>query len=96
MISEKKKISRWGNSAGVVLSRAVLAAAGLDLDEEIVVRAEGGKIIIESARRKLNIRTYSLDELLEGVEPVGEWDIGMPRGAEILDPYEGDIKEDFE
>lgn len=96
MIEEKKKISHWGNSAGVVLSRALLAAAGLDFNEDIVVRAEGGRIIIEPARGKLNIRKLNLDELLEDVEPIGEWDLGPAVGHEIIEPYEGDVKKDFE
>jgi len=36
------KILKWGNSAGVRISRKELAAAGLRIGQETVLRVEGG------------------------------------------------------
>lgn len=45
----KSRIIRVGNSRGVRLPKPLLAEAGLS--EEIDIRAEAGRIIIESAKR---------------------------------------------
>ena len=43
----KLMVKKWGNSASVRIPAAVMAAARLSLDQEVVVREESGRIIIE-------------------------------------------------
>ena len=40
-------VKKWGNSASVRIPAAVMAAAGLHLDQPVDVREEQGRIIIE-------------------------------------------------
>lgn len=76
-------IRKWGNSASVRLSVALMDAAHLKLDQAVEIKAEDGRLVIEPVRDK----NYSLDELLAGIhddnlhEPV---DYGGPVGRERL------------
>jgi len=60
---------------------AVMQAIHLELDDEVDVREEAGRIVIQPIRRK----NYDLDELLKGItsknkhDPV---DFGPPSGKE--------------
>lgn len=85
---EKKKIISWGNSAGLILTQKILSEAKLNIGDSVSVYVVGEKIIIEPARRTLDIPRYTLEELLEGAEPEEEISTGAARGAEILEPYE--------
>lgn len=49
VITEQKKLRRTGNSSGVTLSKKVLAAAGINPGEEVVVTATDGRITIAPA-----------------------------------------------
>lgn len=75
-------VKKWGNSAAVRIPAAIMAAAHVDLEQAVNVRAESGRIVIEPLRRKV----YQLDELVAGIsvlnlhEPV---DTGAPVGKEI-------------
>lgn len=76
------RVSAWGNSHGVRLSRDVLEAAGIAPDAEVSVRAEPGRIVIVPARSR-----PTLDELLARVprsRKSDEVDYGPPRGREVL------------
>lgn len=74
-------VKKWGNSASVRIPAAVLDAAKFKLDQPVDIREEGGRIIIEPARRYV----HDLDELLDGI-PEGtrfeEIDFGPPVGRE--------------
>jgi antitoxin MazE len=76
-------VKKWGNSASVRIPAALMDAAKLELDDDVDVREEGGRIIIEPVRQK----RYELDELLAGItrhNQHGEIDLGPPVGKEIL------------
>jgi len=74
-------VKKWGNSAAIRIPAAVLAEAGMDLDQAVGVREERGRIIIEPARRNV----FSIDRLVKASrkdnlhEPV---DMGPPVGRE--------------
>jgi antitoxin MazE len=78
----KASIKKWGNSAAVRIPSAVLAASHVRIDEEVDIREEAGKIVIEPIRRK----KYRLDDLLKRVtddnlhKPV---DFGRSEGKEV-------------
>ena len=77
----KALVKKWGNSAAVRIPAAVMQAIHLELDDEVDVREEAGRIVIQPIRRK----NYDLDELLKGItsknrhDPV---DFGPPSGKE--------------
>lgn len=78
----KSSIKKWGNSATVRIPSAVVNAAHTRVDEDVDVREEAGKIVIERVRGK----TYRLESLVNGIteanlhEPV---DFGAPAGKEV-------------
>ncbi len=77
------QIKKWGNSSAVRIPADVLAAAKLALDDNVTVRVEDGKIILEP---DFNTIRYTLEELLEGVTPDmlhEETDWGAPVGKEF-------------
>jgi antitoxin MazE len=58
-------LRKWGNSAAVRLPAATLAAAGLRVDQEVEVRVEDGRVVIEP---------LADDGYLAAVEgALGEW-----------------------
>lgn len=57
------QVKKWGNSASVRIPAAVMAAAALRIDQEVDVREDGGRIIIEP----ITAPSYDLDQLLEGM-----------------------------
>ena len=76
------QVKKWGNSAAVRIPAAVLQAVDLRLDDEADVREEGGRIVIEPARARVE-----LSALLARITPEnlhGEADSGAPVGRELL------------
>jgi antitoxin MazE len=74
-------VKKWGNSASVRLPAAILKAANLCLDEQVDVREESGRIVIEPARHK----EYDVDELVKRITRGNlhkEVDFGSPTGRE--------------
>lgn len=72
-------VRKWGNSAAVRLPAATLAAAGLRLDQEVEVRAEDGRVVLEP------VRETGLDALLAAITPDNlheEAEFGAPQGGE--------------
>ena len=68
----KKRLTRTGNSAAVVLDKPVLEAVGLDADGEVEVSTNGDVIVISPVRgirrqRKLKKILDELDEEYAGV-----------------------------
>jgi len=59
----KVVVRKWGNSASVRIPTAVMQAAHLNLDQEVDVREEGGRVIIEPVRHA----SYDLASLLDGI-----------------------------
>jgi antitoxin MazE len=77
----KATVKKWGNSAAVRIPAAVMQATHLHLDEEVDVREESGRIVIEPVRQK----AYALDELLRGITAKNRHeavDFGSPAGKE--------------
>ena len=76
------QIAQWGNSQGVRLSKKLLEAAGINVDDEVQLSAENGKIIIEKA-----VRHRTLEERAAKyggkIGPYQEFDWGEPVGREV-------------
>jgi len=76
-------IKKWGNSASVRIPVAVMQAVHLDIDQNVEVREESGRIVIEPVQRK----EYHLAELVKGINRKNlhsEVDFGRPVGKEAL------------
>ena len=76
------QVKKWGNSASVRIPAPILAAAALCIDQEVDVREEDGRIIIEPVSKP----SYDLDALLASITPENtpdEVDFGAPMGQEI-------------
>jgi antitoxin MazE len=54
-------VKKWGNSAAVRIPAAVLEAARVKVEQDVDVREESGRIIIEPLRERPR---YTLDELI--------------------------------
>jgi len=75
-------VKKWGNSAAVRIPAAVLAEAGLAIDQPVEVRQERGRIIIEPAR---TLR-FELKDLLDAIRPENlhePIETGPPVGREV-------------
>lgn len=75
-------VKKWGNSASVRIPASVMAAASLRVDQEVDVREEGGRVIIEPVVAP----AYDLDALLDAMAPENfpeDVDFGAPTGKEI-------------
>lgn len=59
----KATVKRWGNSAAIRIPASVMHATHLHLDEDVEVREEEGRIIIEPVRQK----SYRLEKLVKGI-----------------------------
>ncbi len=78
----RASVKKWGNSAAVRIPAAVLKATRMQIEEEVDIREESGRIVIEPVRQK----TYQLDDLLKGVTKDKihkEIDFGVPEGKEV-------------
>jgi antitoxin MazE len=76
-------VKKWGNSASVRIPTGIMEAAHLRLDDEVDVREEGGRIVIEPIRGS----EFDIDQLLAGITPQNlhtEIDFGAPVGKELL------------
>ena len=74
-------VRKWGNSAAVRLPASALAMAGIRADDEVTVRGEEGRIVIEKASRSKK----DLQQLIDAITPENrhdetEW--GAPTGRE--------------
>ena len=76
-------VSKWGNSLGVRLPKALAAEAGVSEGQTVDIRAEGGKLIVEPVRAPL---TWA--HMMENTTPEAmreAWDWGDDVGREIVD-----------
>ncbi|MGH7024037.1 MAG: AbrB/MazE/SpoVT family DNA-binding domain-containing protein [Caulobacteraceae bacterium] len=74
-------VRKWGNSASVRIPAPVMEAARVRLDQQVDVREERGRIIIEPVRAP----TFDLAALVAGITDEnrhGEIDFGRPVGKE--------------
>jgi antitoxin MazE len=75
-------LKKWGNSPAVRIPAAIMQSAQLALDQEVEVRAEGGRIIIEPVAP-----CYKLEDLLSNITAENhhaEIDFGEAQGQEQL------------
>ena len=76
-------LSKWGNSLGLRLPKALTAEIGMAEGQRVEVRAEGGRIIVEPVRKPL-----TMEQMMENVTPEAmreAWDWGDDVGREIID-----------
>jgi antitoxin MazE len=74
-------VSKWGNSASVRIPAAILDQARLQLNQQVTIRVENGRVVIEALRDE-----YDLDALIDGITDENRHaatDIGKPVGTEI-------------
>ena len=83
----KATVKKWGNSAAVRIPAKVLAAAHFDLDQQVEVHEEAGRIVIEPVRRP----QYTLADLVAKCDPQAplspeeqEWLDAPPAGREAM------------
>jgi len=78
------KVTKWGNSQGLRLSKELLAAAHIDVGDTVDVTVREGSLVITPARRVRG--GVTLQELVARIpqdnEP-GEIDWGPPLGREV-------------
>ena len=75
------KLQKWGNSQGIRIPKVILNEVKWDKNENIIIRVDNGKLIIEKANKKKNIK-----EIFEGYEEdyiPEEIDWGKKEGNEI-------------
>jgi antitoxin MazE len=78
----KATVKKWGNSAAVRIPVSVMEATHIHLDDDVEVREEKGRIVIEPVRKK----TYKLEDLLKGINSKNLHEIidfGPPVGKEV-------------
>jgi antitoxin MazE len=76
-------VRKWGNSASVRIPSPIMEAAQVRLDQQVDVREERGRIVIEPVRAP----SYDLAVLVAGITDENrhaEVDTGGPVGKEIL------------
>jgi antitoxin MazE len=78
----RASVKKWGNSAAIRISQALLAEAGLQIDQPVEVRAEDGRITIAPVQEF----NFTLEELVNQITPENQReliDFGRPRGKEV-------------
>jgi antitoxin MazE len=74
-------VSKWGNSLGIRISKAIAAAVKVGDGDEVDVRVQNGAIVIRPA-----VRRYTIEELVEGITPKNrhvDLDWRTPNGTEV-------------
>ncbi|MGP0061294.1 MAG: AbrB/MazE/SpoVT family DNA-binding domain-containing protein [Beijerinckiaceae bacterium] len=82
------QISKWGNSAGIRLPKAVTDELGLKIGQEVELVVEGGEARLKPVRK---LPFYRIEDLVaemkrlgpENEPPLEDW--GPDVGAEIID-----------
>lgn len=64
-----KKVTKWGNSKGILLPSLVLENLNLSEGDEVEFIFENGKVILKNKSEQLDIPNYDLEELLDTYEP---------------------------
>ncbi|HOW77659.1 MAG TPA: AbrB/MazE/SpoVT family DNA-binding domain-containing protein [Candidatus Competibacteraceae bacterium] len=75
-------LRKWGNSPAIRIPAAVMRAANLNLNQNVEIKVEDGRVIIESTAP-----SYALDDLLAGITPANRheaMDFGAPQGSELV------------
>jgi antitoxin MazE len=77
----KTTIQRWGNSLAVRIPKALAEQTAFEEGDEVEIRAEDGRIVVERSHPKY----YRLNDLLAGVTDTNQHaaiDFGPPLGRE--------------
>ena len=75
-------VKKWGNSAAIRIPYRVLEAVSLSLEEEVQIREDNGRIVIEP----IQPTKYELKDLLKGITAENQHsavDFGKPQGKEV-------------
>ena len=75
-------VRKWGNSASIRIPAVLMQAAMLHFDQELDMREEAGRLILEPVRQT----SYDLTALVAGITPDNchaEMDFGTPLGNEV-------------
>jgi antitoxin MazE len=75
-------VKKWGNSAAVRIPADILAEAGLEIDQQVEIREERGRIVIEPLRHM----RFNLRDLVDQIRPDNLHELadsGAPRGREV-------------
>ncbi|MES2270341.1 MAG: AbrB/MazE/SpoVT family DNA-binding domain-containing protein [Pseudomonadota bacterium] len=78
----RSQVKKWGNSASVRIPANVLSAAAMRIDQDVEIREEDGRIVIEAIAGP----RYDLDTLLARITPENmpdDIDFGTPVGGEV-------------
>ena len=78
----KGTVKKWGNSAAIRIPYRILEAVSLSLEEEVQIREDNGRIVIEP----IQPTQYDLKDLLKGITAENQHqavDFGQPQGKEI-------------
>src|SRR3546814_3003807 len=57
-------VKKWGNSAAIRIPSGLMVAAALDIGQEVEVREEGGRLIIEPVLKRSEEHTSELQSLM--------------------------------
>ena len=74
-------IQKWGNSQGIRLPKVILETVNWSGNEELVIKAEHDKLIIEKAEKRKNIK--ELFSEFDGEYTPLDINWGEPTGEEI-------------
>ena len=77
------RVTKWGNSLGIRIPKAIAARIGLGEGSRVEVVAQGDRIVISTDRP-----VYRLEELLEDMTPEAmrdAFDWGPDVGREVVD-----------
>ena len=76
------QVAKWGNSQGIRINKKLLQNAGIELNDEVEIKARNNLIVIRPTARK------TLEWYLEGYDGESdryEWgNPDEPRGRELL------------
>lgn len=82
-VMEVKKLQKWGNGTGVLLSKEAIAKLKLSPGSRVEIEYDEHQIIIRRPKKP------SLDELLDSVKPeddsFSEIGSGVPQGEEVVE-----------
>lgn len=76
------QIAKWGNSQGIRLSKQLLEEAGMKMNDEVILVAEAGRIIIEKSCRHKTLEERA-EQYGGKLGPYEEFDWGEPVGREV-------------
>jgi len=74
------QVSKWGNSQGIRISKKLLHSAGIELNDEVEIKARDSMLIITpTAKKSLSWYLESYENDLDRYD----WEI-EPKGRELL------------